>query len=404
MAVMKMALAAFRGGKRSIPFTAFCITLSSVLISFIFYLSVQIYKYGIFDAKGDEVLLYQTIILVFFILFAVIFAGCAMICSALSVCYNRIIRLLGVFSSCGADRKQKTAVLCLEAAIYALISTPLGTVCGTYAAHVFSKAVFPLSRGYTYGFSAGAAVFSFIVSFAAVVLSSLVPAAKLSRISVLSALKYQTKINVALHESLVSRFLSKLFGYKARLAGQIYTNEKGKNRTLLLGTVFAQSLFVFLYSWFVYDRQGELQRGRQDAMPPYQYSAFPYVAGFCGVILILCVIASLCASAASSDAHKSDYAALRSLGASLSDLTALSVISSLYLFLYMSVFTVLFTLLADMAMHLRFSFETMLPFVYPFEALLGCIAVNAVVCILSALYMVMSIRKTKIISGLKMEY
>ena len=38
MAVVKMALAAFRAGKRSIPFTAFCITVSSVLISFNFLL------------------------------------------------------------------------------------------------------------------------------------------------------------------------------------------------------------------------------------------------------------------------------------------------------------------------------------------------------------------------------
>lgn len=403
MVFIKMAIAAFRGGKRSIPFTAFCITLSSSLISFIFYLSVQIYKYSIFDAKGDEVLLYQTIFFVFFISSAVIFAGCAMICSALSVCYNRIIHLLGVLSSCGADGGQKTAVLCLEAAIYALISTPLGTVCGAYAAHVFSKAVFPLSKGYTYNFSVGAVVFSFTAGFAAVVLSSLVPASRMSNMSVLSAMKYQTKINVSLRQSLASRFLSKLFGYKGKLAGQLYTNEKSKNRTLLFGTVFSESLFVFLYSWFVYDRQKELQSGRQ-ATIPYQYSAFPYVAGFCALILILCVIASLCASAASSDAHKSDYAALRSLGASLPDLTALSVISSLYLFIYLSVFSVLFTVLANAAMHLIFSFETMLPFVYPFEALGGCIAVNAVVCILSSLYTTASIRKTQIINGLKREY
>ena len=128
MAVVKMALAAFRAGKRSIPFTAFCITVSSVLISFILYLSVQIYKYGIFDSQGIDFLIYQTIFLLFFISSAVIIAGCAMICSALSVCYNRIMHLLGVFSSCGADRRQKTAVLCCEAAIYALISTPLGAV------------------------------------------------------------------------------------------------------------------------------------------------------------------------------------------------------------------------------------------------------------------------------------
>ena len=403
MAVLKMSLAAFRAGKRSIPFTAFCITLSSVLISYIFYLSVQIYKFGIFDAQGIDILIYQTVFFVFFVSSAVIFAGCAMICSALSVCYNRIIRTLGVFSSCGADGRQKTAVLCCEAAIYALISTPLGAVCGTYAAHVFSETVFPLSKGYTYDFSVGAAVFSLIVSFAAVVISSLVPAAKLSRMTVVSALKYQTKINIALHESLVSRLLSKLFGYKGKLAGQIYTNEKGKNRTLLFGTVFAESLFTFLYSWFVYDRQGELQRGRQ-ASVPYQYSAFPYVAGFCALILLLCVIASLCSSAASIDAHKSDYAALRSLGASLSDLTALSVISSLYLFIYLSVFSVLFTVLANAAMHLIFSFETMLPYVYPFEALGSCIVVNAAVCALSSLYMIMSIRKAPIIRGLKQDY
>ena len=403
MAVVKMALAAFRFGKRSIPFTAFCITVSSVLISFIFYLSVQIYKYGIFDSQGIDFLIYQTIFLVFFISSAVIIAGCAMIYSALSVCYNRKIHLLGVFSSCGADRRQKTAVLCCEAAIYALISTPLGTLCGTYAAHVFLGTVFSMSKGYTYNFSAGAAVFSLIVSFAAVVISSLIPAAKLSRMTVMSVLKYQTKINIALRESLVSRFISKLFGYKGKLSGQLYTNEKGKNLTLLFGTVFAHSLFVFLYSWFVYDRQGELQRGRQAVMP-YQYSAFPYVAGFCALILILCVIASLCASAASFDTHKSDYAALRSLGASLSDLTALSVISSLYLFIYLSVFTVLFTLLSNMAMYMIFSFETMLPFAYPFEALGVCIAVNAAVCALSSFYMILSIRKTTIIYEMKMDY
>ena len=162
MAVVKMALAAFRSGKRSIPFTAFCITVSSVLISFIFYLSVQIYKYGIFDSQGIDFLIYQTIFLVFFISSAVIIAGTA--------------------------------------------------------------------------------VFSFIISFAAVVISSLISAAKLSRMTVISVLKYQKKINIALRESLVSRFLSKLFGYKCKLSGQLYTNERGKNLTLLFGTVFAHKI------------------------------------------------------------------------------------------------------------------------------------------------------------------
>ncbi|MBR6921727.1 MAG: ABC transporter permease, partial [Clostridia bacterium] len=404
MALIKMALAAFRGGKRSIPLTAVCITAASTLISFIFYLSVQLYKFGLFDSNGIDLLIIQTFFITFFIASAVIFAGCAVICSALSVCYNRIIRLLGVFSSCGADGKQITAVLCLEAAIYALISAPAGTVCGTYAAHVMSKFIFPASNGnYIYAFSGGTAVFSFAVAFAAVVISSFVPAVKLSRISVLSALKYQTKINVSLRQSLVSRVLSKLFGYKGKLAGQLYTNEKGKNRTLIFGAVFAESLFMFLYSWLIYDsKKNSLNGGR--AMPPHQSEALPYLIGFCVLVLLLCVIAAACSSAAAADAHKSDYTVIRSLGASLSDLTALSLLSSLYLFIYLNLFTVLFTVLANAAMYLIFSFEAMLPLVYPFEVLGIYIVINAAVCVLFALYTVVSIRIVPIISGLKREY
>lgn len=404
MALIKMAFAAFRTGKRSIPLTAVCITAASTLISFIVYLSVDYYKYGIFTSAGIDVYIIQTLFLTLFIGSAVIFAGCAMICSALSVCYKRMIRVLGVFSSCGADNGHKTAVLCFEAAIYALISTPLGTACGTYTAHTMVKFVYRFAHGgYTYVFSPDAAVFSFSVSFAAVVLSSLVPAVRLSRISILSALKYQTKINISLRESLVSRVLSKLFGYKGKLSGQLYTNEKSKNRTLVFGVVFVEALFMFLYSWLVYEyKKTTLNGGRAD--PPYKSEALPYLIGFCLAVLALCIMAAACASAAAADVHKSDYAVLRSLGASLSDLTELSLLSSLYLFSYLNIFTVVSTVAANMAMHFIFSFEVMLPYVYPFEVLGFYVIINAAVCVLFALYSTFTVRKTPIIGGLKREY
>ena len=401
MAILKTSLAAFRAGKRSIPLVALCVAAATSLISFIFCVAIQFYNFGVFDANGDKTKLIQTIGFTFLLSSAVIVAGCAMICAALSVCYNRSIHLLGVFSSCGADGGQKTAVLCFEAAVYALIAAPFGTVIGSYASDTFCKFVFPaLNRAYVYKFSYPTAFISFFVAVAAVVISSLIPAAKLSRMNVISALKYQAKINVSLRESLASRILSRFFGYKGRLAGQLYTNEKSKNRTLTFGAVFSEFLFVFLYSALVYDGQ----KGQTDGKAPYQMPAFPYVAAVCAFVFILCAVSALCASAASSYEHKSDYATLRSVGASLSDLSALSTLSSLYLFINLTLWTVAASLLSDIAMYVIYSFGAFVMFAFPFEALLICVAANAVLCTLSSVYTTMTVRKTPVVSGLKREF
>ena len=401
MAILKMSFAAFRAGKRSIPSVAMCVAAATSLISFIFCVAMQFYKFGIFDANGNQTNIIQTYVFTFLLSSSVIAAGCAIICTALSVCYNRSIHLLGVFSSCGADGGQKTAVLCFEAAIYAIISAPVGTVFGAYASDMFCKFVFPaLDRRYVYVFSYTTAVISFFVAVAAVVISSLIPAAKLSRENVISALKYQTKINISLRESLASRVLSRFFGYKGKLAGQLYTNEKSKNRTLIFGAVFSEFLFVFLYSALVYDGQ----KGQADGKAPYQTPAFPYIAAVCAFVFVLCAVSALCASAASSYEHKSDYATLRSVGASLSDLSALSNLSSLYLFINLTLWTVAASVLSDLAMYIIYSFGAFVMFAFPFEALFMCFAANAALCTLSSVYSTVTVRKTPVVSGLKREF
>ncbi len=401
MAILKMSFAAFRAGKRSIPLVALCVAAATALISFIFCAAMQFNKFGIFDANGDKTKLIQTFVFTFLLSSAVIAAGCAMICSALSVCYSRSIHLLGVLSSCGADGGQKTAVLCLEASVYALISAPVGTVLGAFASDTFCKFVLPeLNRAYVYDFSYPTAFVSFFVAVAAVVISSLIPAAKFSRMNVITALKYQIKINVSLRESLASRVLSRLFGYKGKLAGQLYTNEKSKNRTIIFGAVFSESLFVFLYSSLVYNSQ---ESGLQREIP-YQLPPFPYIAAVCAFVFILCAVSALCASAAAAYEHKSDYAILRSVGASLSDLSELSTLSSLYLFINLTVWTVAASLLSDLAMYIIYSFGAFVMFAFPFEALLICIAANFILCALSSVYSTVTVRKTPVVSGLKREF
>ncbi|MBQ7699072.1 MAG: hypothetical protein IJT49_01870 [Clostridia bacterium] len=401
MAILKMSFAAFRAGKRSIPSVALCVAAATALISFIFCVAVEFYKFGVFDANGDKTELIQTFTFTFLLSSAVIAAGCAIICAALSVCYNRNIHLLGVFSSCGADGGQKTAVLCFEAAIYAFLSAPLGTVFGAFSSDKFCKFVFPaLNKGYVYAFSYTTAVVSFFVAVAAVVISSLIPAAKFSRENVIPALKDGTKINISLRKSLASRVLPRLFGYKGKLSGQLYTNEKSKNNTLIFGAVFSEFLFVFLYSSLVYDAQ----KGQTGGKAPYQTPAFPYIAAVCAFVFVLCAVSALCASAASSYEHKSDYATLRSVGASLYDLSALSALSSLYLFINLTVWTLAATVLSDLAMYIIYSFGAFVMFAFPFEALLICAAANAALCVLSFVYTTVTIRKTPVLSGLKREF
>jgi hypothetical protein len=85
-------------------------------------------------------------------------------------------------------------------------------------------------------------------------------------------------------------------------------------------------------------------------------------------------------------------------------LSALSNLSSLYLFINLTLWTVAASVLSDLAMYIIYSFGAFVMFAFPFEALFMCFAANAALCTLSSVYSTVTVRKTPVVSGLKREF
>lgn len=360
-------------------FTLICTSLSSVLVSFIFTTSVIMaraeIKCAAYPAEAAA-----AVMMFAFIGAAVITAGCFMIRSAIDLSFSRKLKTLAVLSSVGANEKQKSAYLLAQAAIYSLFGAAVGTLSGAALADVFLsvlKNALPEFANRDYSGSVLCSALAFAACFAAVMIPSLKPAARLRKINVADAQRDLDKINIPLKDGVFTVVAEKLFGYTGRLAGQLYENDRKKYRAVTAAAAFGEGFLFFFRSFPEYERQTGGSPPSADTLRIIYLITLP--------VIVFAVGAALPSDLAALGMKKRSYTMLASVGAPRSRIYRIAVVESAYFAFNLTVFSTISAVIGSYAMLIceRLSAPgSFRVFTLPLRAVPVCIAVNASVVLL----------------------
>ena len=214
------------------------------------YLAIQ----NVFVEDSDSIFL-MVYNLVAIILTIIMIASIIIIYQAFNLSTNDRIQYLGMLASVGATPNQKKKSVYFEGLILMIISLPIGLLLSYVGLFVTFNFINHLDIIVNTGISIQTKVslqFTIIaitLSVITVFISLILPANKLSKISVLDALKKSDEIKVK-SKKLKTNFLSrKIFNYQYQLAIKNYKRQGRRAKGIILSLVLSMVLFVSIFSF-----------------------------------------------------------------------------------------------------------------------------------------------------------
>lgn len=209
---------------------------------------------GIFEdgSTSSFMIVYR---LVAVILTIIIIASVIIIYQAFHLSMNDKIQYLGLLSSVGTTPKQKRNSVFFEGMFLTFIALPIGFICsylGMFITFTYMNSLdiiketgallkVSLSLKYT--------LLTIILGIMTVFISLIVPAMKLSRISVIDALKKSDDIKVKKSKLKVGFISRKLLRYDQQLAIKNYKRQGKRSKVIIISLVLSMVLFITMYSF-----------------------------------------------------------------------------------------------------------------------------------------------------------
>ena len=407
MLMLRLAAANIKKSPSRAVITLVGITLSSALLSVICcFASVMISD---LDEKSDS---YATDRAVFITLvIAVAFAAALLIRALFAISFNERVNLLGLFSTVGMTNSDKIKMIAAETALYAVI----GGVAGTVIGRAFSVLhIDYMNRGmveyylsrynidysgepfYNYDVPNSVLLLSFLLAVCVTMLAAFKPILRLSRLSVINSLKADVSINVSLREGIFEKIMCKFFGRIGRLAGQNFDNNAPRYRAVSFTLPCSQIIFVSVYSLFMW---GFWEEGIF-----YAYDDPRFTSGISiGVILtLLALLGAMGSMAVNINGRRREFAVLKSMGVSNKDMLKLMLCEGIFIFLHAVVFGLIGSYLSVLGQYLfLWTSNTVQWFHFPWREWFVFVGVDAVFCLIFAVYAVLKVRKINIAGAMK---
>jgi putative ABC transport system permease protein len=206
--------------------------------------------YGVTDMDNLQKTLNSLIAIIMTI---IVIGSVALIYNAFAISVAERSRHLGMLSSVGATRKQKRDSVFFEGAVIALISIPLGVLCGLGGLAVTFWIINPMIEGIFGGPGIsetfrvtvtpmsilGAAVISLLTIF----ISTYWPAQRASNVSAIDAIRQTTDIKLNKKAVKTSELVRRLFGFEA----EIGLKNLKRNKRRYHATVFSLVISIILF-------------------------------------------------------------------------------------------------------------------------------------------------------------
>lgn len=214
------------------------------------YLGVQ----GVFeeDSNSTFLLIYK---LVAVILIVIVLASVIIIYQAFNLSTNDRVQYLGMLSSVGATPRQKRNSVYFEGMILTLISIPIGFILSYLGLLITFTCINQLEVISNTGvmihtrMSLQYTLITILLTVLTVFISLILPARKLSKITVIDALKRDDEVKVKTRKLKIGFIQRKLLKYEHQLAIKNYKRQGKRSKVIVLSLTISMILFVSLFSF-----------------------------------------------------------------------------------------------------------------------------------------------------------
>ncbi len=345
------------------------------------------------------------------LVFAVAIASVVLIRSVFAITFGERVNVLGLFSTVGMTNGGKAKMIAVETAVYAVIGGAVGTVIGRmisvfhvdymnrgmieyYLTHYkidYSGAPF-----YEYNVPLSVPFTAFLLAVAVTFFAAYKPIMRLSRLSVINSLKADVSINVSLTEGIFEKIMCKFFGRIGRLAGQNFDNNAPRYRAVSFTLPCSQIIFVSVYSLFMW---GFWEDGIFNAYDDPRFTSAISI-GF--ILTLIALLGAMGSMAVNINGRKREFAILKSMGMSNDDMLKLMLCEGIFIFAHAVVFGLVGSYLSVLGQYLfLWTSNTVQWFHFPWREWFVFVGIDAIFCVVFALYATAKVRKINIASAIK---
>ena len=192
------------------------------------------------------------------IILIIVVSSIFVIKNSFNISITERIRQYGMFSSVGATSKQIKRNVLFEGFILGLIGIPLGILLGLLAIFIIVGLINLILGDYLNGLKFAFSVplipilIAVVVSAITILLSSLLPAIKASKISPIDAIRSSNDIKIKSKKLRTPKILKKFFNIGGEISYKNLKRSKKKYRTTIISIVVSVSIFIALYSFIQY--------------------------------------------------------------------------------------------------------------------------------------------------------
>ena len=222
------------------------------------------------------------------------------------------------------------------------------------------------------------------------------PIMRLSRLSVINSLNADVSINVSLTEGIFEKIMCKFFGRLGRLAGQNFDNNAPRYRAVSFTLPCSQIIFVSIYSLFMWDFWEE---GIFNAYDDPRFTSGISI-GF--ILTLIALLGAMGSMAVNINGRKREFAILKSMGMSNYDMLKLMLCEGIFIFAHAVLFGLVGSYLSVLGQYLfLWTSNTVQWFHFPWREWLVFVGIDAIFCVVFALYATAKVRKINIASAIK---
>ncbi|MCM1370941.1 MAG: ABC transporter permease [Clostridium sp.] len=175
--------------------------------------------------------------------------------NSFSISVTERFKQYGMLSSVGATRKQIKHNVLFEGLIYGLIGIPIGILCGMLAIYILIMVInlilgdFLNGIEFIYRVPFLPILLSIILGFITILLSSLIPAKRASKISPIEAIRGNNDIKIKSKKLKTPKIIKKIFKIGGDISYKNLKRSKKKYRTTVISLVVSISTFIGLSSF-----------------------------------------------------------------------------------------------------------------------------------------------------------
>ena len=347
----------------------------------------------------------------------IVLSAMASIKSVISYYSGEKSKNLAILSSLGASTFQKIALLSFDALITSIAAVPMGVLTGFLIASPLISSLNDISIKYFTGlwkieplylFKGNITLYIFLFllfGFGIVSYASYKPALALIKKSQIELARTYDAINISLKPSIFDVVFKRLFGITGRLACCNYINNKKRYRqfSLVISSLIVICILMSLFMTYIFsDNDPDLSPEDIEFETSFiRITSYTFVSIFITFLISTTSNLFLCYRK-----RKPEFAMLKSIGVTDSEIKKMIMIESIYQGIYTFIYTMIGVFIGDKLLS-KFIVEILIhkiAYIFPFWEIIGAFFATMFISLILSVIMISILAKGNIVENIRKAY